>query len=215
VELRRPKPSAQIQEISRLARRQRPPIFLTRDRDATTEPRICQTCAHRGALSYAGCRAANSTTHVGNQVEPRSRGQPDRRAVSATGIEGRVRYDAGFERTEHGLQKLRVASYGGRIFVSFSPPRPNLSSSTLGAEMCCGRIATLNRSCRVPCVSLGSDQWQWKLYDENVRDPYHGPQFVASVQRRFGIARVSQEARRHNGESGRHNVIHARKPPRR
>jgi anthranilate 1,2-dioxygenase large subunit len=69
---------------------------------------------------------------------------------------------------------------------------------------------TLNR----PIGALGYSRQlidaNWKLYAENVRDPYHGS-LLQLFNATFGIARVSQEGAVTMDPSGGHNVIHARK----
>jgi len=184
------------------------PIFLTRDRDGQPHGFVNQ-CAHRGALV---CRLprGNSTTHVciyhqwSYDLEGNLIGVPFRH-----GIEGKGGYDAGFEKAEHGLQKLRVASYAGLIFVSFSAEAEPLEQY-LGAEMCSWLDRTLNRPLRVLGFARQLINGNWKLYAENVRDPYHGS-LLHLFNARFGIARVSQYGGVTMDESGRHNVIHARK----
>ena len=69
---------------------------------------------------------------------------------------------------------------------------------------------TLNRPFRALGYSRQLIDANWKLYAENVRDPYHGS-LLHLFNATFGIARVSQEGAVSMDPSGGHNVIHARK----
>jgi len=78
---------------------------------------------------------------------------------------------ADFEAKGHGLQRLSVEIYRGLVFATFSDSTPSLSDY-LGPEM----RERLDRFHK-PIVYLGCTRQyaraNWKLYAENVRDPYH------------------------------------------
>lgn len=90
------------------------------------------------------------------------------------GVNGKGGMPAGFDKTRHGLNRLRVTSFGGLVFGSVSEDAPPIESF-LGPHA----IAQINRLLvgRQPRV-LGYLRQRipgnWKLYNENVRDPYHG-----------------------------------------
>jgi anthranilate 1,2-dioxygenase large subunit len=79
---------------------------------------------------------------------------------------------ADFDLKDHGLDKLRVESYRGLVFATFSEQAPSLDDY-LGPEMRKG----LDRIFHKPVEYLGCTRQysksNWKLYSENVRDPYH------------------------------------------
>jgi anthranilate 1,2-dioxygenase large subunit len=79
---------------------------------------------------------------------------------------------ADFDAKEHGLQQLRVESYRGLIFATFSDRAPSLYDY-IGPQMRPG----LDRIFHKPIVYLGCTRQysrsNWKLYNENVRDAYH------------------------------------------
>ena len=79
-----------------------------------------------------------------------------------------------FDTKEHGLQQLRVESYRGLVFATFSERAPSLYDY-IGPQMRPG----LDRIFHKPIVYLGCTRQysksKWKLYSENVRDPYHAP----------------------------------------
>jgi len=124
------------------------------------------------------------------------------------GLEGKGGYAAGFETADHGLQKLRTASYAGLVFATFDAQTPPLVDY-LGDVARSWIDRTLNRPVRVLGYSRQLIDANWKLYAENVRDPYHGS-LLHLFNATFGIARVSQQGGLSMDPSGGHNVIYAR-----
>jgi anthranilate 1,2-dioxygenase large subunit len=147
------------------------PVVVTRSADGFLAAWV-NRCAHRGALV---CRAArgNARSHVcayhqwSYDTCGNLRGVPFR-----NGIKGLAGMPADFEAKEHGLQRLHVESYRGLTFATFSDSAPSLADY-LGPEMC----ERLDRVFHKPIVYLGCTRQygraNWKLYNENVRDPYH------------------------------------------
>ena len=184
------------------------PVVVTRGRDGAIHAFV-NRCAHRGSIVCREMRG-NSMTHVciyhqwSYDLEGNLIGVPFRK-----GIEGKGGYPADFATSEHGLQKLRSASYAGMIFTSFSDEAPALPDY-LGTVARSWIDRTLNRPVRVLGYSRQVIDGNWKLYAENVRDPYHGS-LLHLFNATFGIARISQEGGVAMDSSGGHNVIHARK----
>jgi len=79
---------------------------------------------------------------------------------------------ADFDPKDHGLEQLRVESYRGLVFATFSDRALSLYDY-IGPQMRPG----IDRIFHKPIVYLGctrqSSRSNWKLYNENVRDPYH------------------------------------------
>jgi anthranilate 1,2-dioxygenase large subunit len=79
---------------------------------------------------------------------------------------------ADFDAKDHGLEKLRVESYRGLVFATFSNKASSLYDY-IGSQMCQG----IDRIFYKPIVYLGCTRQfsksNWKLYNENIRDPYH------------------------------------------
>ena len=184
------------------------PIVLTRGRDGELHAFV-NRCAHRGAMVCRTMRG-NSATHVciyhqwSYNLEGDLIGVPFRR-----GLEGKGGYSADFATSEHSLQKLRAATYAGLIFVSFSDQAQPLLDY-LGADMRSWLDRTLNRPLKVLGYSRQVIDGNWKLYAENVRDPYHGS-LLHLFNATFGIARISQDGGVTLDADGRHNIIYARK----
>ncbi|HVN90926.1 MAG TPA: Rieske 2Fe-2S domain-containing protein [Candidatus Binataceae bacterium] len=147
------------------------PVVITRNEDQSLSAWV-NRCAHRGAIV---CRFArgNTKTHIcayhqwSFDTRGNLRGVPFR-----NGVKGSVGMPADFDLAQHGLQQLRVDSYRGAIFVTFSDQAPSLYDY-LGPNMRPG----FDRVFHKPVAYMGcTRQWvraNWKLYHENVRDNYH------------------------------------------
>ncbi len=147
------------------------PVVVTRNTDNSLSAWV-NRCAHRGAVV---CRLArgNAKTHIcayhqwSFDTRGNLRGVPFR-----NGVKGSAGMPADFDPAMHGLQRLRVDSYRGALFATFSDQAPSLYDY-LGPQMRPG----FDRVFYKPVVYMGcTRQWvraNWKLYLENVRDNYH------------------------------------------
>lgn len=125
------------------------PVVVTRNGDASLSAWV-NRCAHRGAMV---CRAArgNAKTHIcayhqwSYDTRGKLRGIPFRK-----GVKGSAGMPADFGPTNHGLEQLRVDSYSGAIFGTFSSSAPSLYDY-LGPKMRPG----LDRIFHKPIVYLG------------------------------------------------------------
>ena len=182
------------------------PVVMTRAEDGALSAWV-NRCAHRGA---AICRVArgNSLSHTcvyhqwnytakGDlQGVPFRRGQKD-----MTGMPG------DFDPANHGLHKLRVDSYAGLVFATFSETRSSRSPTT-SARKCDHEPDRI--FCK-PIVYLGCTRQysnsNWKLYMENVKDPYHAS-LLHLFHTTFNIFRVGMDARTEvDSRYGLHNII--------
>ncbi len=182
------------------------PVVMTRAEDGALAAWV-NRCAHRGA---AVCRAArgNALSHScvyhqwnygtrGNlQGVPFRRGQKD-----MTGM------PPDFDVKKHSLQQLRVGSYRGLVFATFSDTVAPLEDY-LGPEM----RPYIDRIFCKPIVYLGctrqySDS-NWKLYLENVKDPYHAS-LLHLFHTTFNIFRVSMKATCTTDVAGLHSLLYA------
>jgi anthranilate 1,2-dioxygenase large subunit len=181
------------------------PVVMTRAQDGTLSAWV-NRCAHKGA---AVCRVArgnalshtcvyhqwNYTTKGDLQGVPFRRGQKD-----MTGM------PKDFNPADHGLHKLRVDSYAGLVFATFSDTVEPLADY-IGDEM----RPYVDRIFHKPVVYLGCTRQysnsNWKLYVENVKDPYHAS-LLHLFHTTFNIFRVGMEARtRVDSRYGVHSVI--------
>ncbi len=185
------------------------PVVMTRDEDGALAAWV-NRCAHRGAVV---CRLprGNAMSHScvyhqwsygtkGNlQGVPFRRGQKD-----ATGM------PKDFDPKDHSLRQLRVESYHGLVFATFSDAVASLAEY-IGSEM----RPYVDRIFCKPVVYLGctrqySDS-NWKLYLENTKDPYHAS-LLHLFHTTFNIFRVGMKARCiPDAATGLHSLIFAAK----
>jgi len=182
------------------------PIVVTRNKDGALHAFI-NRCAHRGALVCREVRG-NKATHVcvyhqwsydltGNLI-----GVPFKK-----GIAGKGGYPSDFDSSQHSLQKLNVASYQGLVFVSFDvgvEPLEEYLSATIHPWL----DQIFNRPIRVLGHSRQFINANWKLYAENVRDPYHAS-LLHLFHTTFGMYRSSQGGGVKMDPKKRHSVLHA------
>jgi anthranilate 1,2-dioxygenase large subunit len=185
------------------------PVVVTRTEDGLA----CwvNRCAHRGAMVCREKRG-NATSHtcVYHQWSYTAAGDlqgvPFRR-----GQKGMAGMPADFSTAEHGLQKLRVDSYRGLLFATFSDevaPLPDY----IGPQM----RPWIDRIFHKPIVYLGCTRQysksNWKLYTENVKDGYHAS-LLHLFHTTFNIFRVGMKVRSIVDEAtGLHSIFTSTKP---
>ena len=165
-------------------------------------------CAHRGATV---CRElyGNTSDHTciyhrwcydrqGNLI-----GIPFKRGV---GGKGGLAED--FDQGAHGLEKLRVEGYCGVLFATFSDdPEPLIDY--LGPT----HADYLARVFHSPVRVLGYQRQyvysNWKFYNENLRDQYHGS-LLHEFLTTFAISRVTQEGGARMDPRHRHSISYSK-----
>ncbi len=181
------------------------PVVMTRGPDGTLSAWV-NRCAHRGAMVCRDLRG-NAKSHdcvyhqwsydtAGNLL-----GVPFRR-----GKAGQVGMPPDFDPKQHSLRQLRVTSYKGLVFATFSDEVESLEDY-IGPSM----LGYVDRLMRRPLVYLGCTRQysnsNWKLYLENVKDPYHAS-LLHMFHTTFNIFRVGMKARCvTDGNLGLHSLI--------
>jgi anthranilate 1,2-dioxygenase large subunit len=114
---------------------------------------------------------------------------------------------ADFDLSCHGLQRLRVECLHGLVFATFDAVMPPLTEY-LGPMV----VESLARIFRRPVRVLGDLRQyvhgNWKLYAENVRDPYHAS-LLHLFHTTFGTYRSSQKGGVKLDAEHRHSMLHA------
>lgn len=140
------------------------PVVLLRDKQGEVRAFV-NACRHRGTQIMSGegnCAALRCPYHSWTYgLDGRLRGAP--------GMEDTV----GFDKSDYGLQPIRIDSWDGFLFISFDPDGISLREY-LGdlperfacynfADMVCVRRKEYDLACN------------WKVYVENAMESYHVP----------------------------------------
>jgi salicylate 5-hydroxylase large subunit len=184
-------------------------VLMVRDADHAINV-IENICAHRG-MRFCRDRHGNRTDFVCPYHQWRYtlkgdlQGVPFRRGVKQDGqVNGGMPTD--FDTADHGLTKLKVATRGGVVFASFDPDVESfedyLGPSILGYfdRLFNGRplrILGYNRQ-RIP--------GNWKLMQENIKDPYH-PGLLHTWFVTFGLWRADNKSQLRMDARHRHAAM--------
>lgn len=167
-------------------------------------------CAHRGA-QLCRERRGNATSHTCVYHQWSYSPAGDLLGVLfRRGQKGMAGMCKDFVPSEHGLTKLRVESYRGLIFATFSEETPSLSDY-IGPKM----QPYIDRIFNKPIVYLGCTRQysksNWKLYVENVKDGYHAS-LLHLFHTTFNIFRVGMQVRSEVADNGLHSIFTSTKP---
>ena len=182
------------------------PVIVLRDENRELQV-LVNRCAHRGNLV---CVAKQGTvkelTCVYHNWRYDLRGNLKHVAFGkGVGKKGGMPRD--FDPNNHGLQRLRVATYAGLIFATFSPSVSPLVEY-LGGEM----LENVDRVLGREMVLLGTySQYMpnnWKLYMENVRDSYHAS-ILHMFQATFKMNRLSMKGGIKLSDNGWHHISYS------
>ena len=180
------------------------PVVLTRGRDGTLHCWV-NRCAHRGALVCREPRG-NTAAHrcVYHQWAYDVAGNL-RGVAFQDGVGGIGGAPQDFDRTKHGLKSLKVATFGDLVFASFDSDVEPIESY-LGSAMCEALSGIFTRPLKILGHSRQFVAANWKLYAENVRDPYHAS-LLHLFHATFGLYRSSQPGHIHMDAKRRHCVL--------
>ena len=184
------------------------PVVVARDADG--EVHVFENrCAHRGAefcRNYRGkadsfiCPYHNWTYNLKGELTA----IPFRR-----GIKGKGGVPAGFDMAAHGLRRFRVASRGGVIFATASDDTEPLEDY-LGAEVVKEFDYTFDGEMKLLGVHRNIIPSNWKLYQENLKDPYHAT-LLHTYLTTFGLFVSSNESNILVDPKGRHGGLFSRR----
>ena len=180
------------------------PVIYNRGQDGAVHCFV-NRCAHRGAIvrreNYGNTDEHTCIYHrwcydlEGNLI-----GVPFQR-----GVQGKGGMADDFDKTDHPLRKLRVGTYGGILFATFRGEEVETLETYLGPN----HRSHLDRIMHKPLKVLGYQRQliagNWKLYNENLRDQYHGS-LLHEFQSTFGIARITQNGGAKLDPRHRHNI---------
>ena len=181
-------------------------VIVVRNHDQTIHV-VENRCAHRGVQfcqrNFGRVRDFTCPYHQWNyDLTGNLLGLPFRRGVKRNGsVRGGMPAD--FKLEEHGLTRLKAAVRGGVIFACFDHTVPPLEEF-LGADVLGYFDRVFNgRALKVLGYSRQRVPGNWKLMQENIKDPYH-PGLLHTWFVTFGLWRADQESRMVMDATGRH-----------
>ena len=147
------------------------PVVVTHDQDGKLHAMI-NRCAHKGALVCLKQKEnRESLTCVYHAWNYSLDGQLQTVAFR-NGLKGKGGMPEDFDASKHRPQPLRVATFCGLVFGTFSEETEPLDQY-LGAPMSKFLDRNLGRPLKILGVHSQMIHNNWKLYAENVRDSYH------------------------------------------
>jgi anthranilate 1,2-dioxygenase large subunit len=163
-------------------------------------------CAHRGVefcrLDHGHATSLVCPYHQWSYgLDGSLQGVPFRRGVGGQGGMPRA-----FEAADHAPRRLAVTSRGGAIFASYHPDMPDLATY-LGPEVLAEYDAVFSgRPIRILGHTKNRIPANWKMYHENLKDPYHAT-LLHSFLVSFNLLVAGQKSRMICDESGLHGVM--------
>ena len=122
------------------------------------------------------------------------------------GIKGKGGMPKDFKLEDNGLLKLRVASRGGVVFASFDPDVAPLEEY-LSPDIVTDFDATFDgRELEILGYWRNRQRGNWKLYHENLKDPYHAT-LLHTYLVTFGLMVAGQKSAMVADPTGRHGVM--------
>ena len=165
-------------------------------------------CAHRGAIvrRQAYGQAADHTCIYHRwcyDLEGNLIGVPFQR-----GVHGKGGMSDDFDRADHGLRKLRVATLNGVIFGTFSD-RTEPLEKYLGDAVVAHLKGMMNRPIRILGYLRQRIHGNWKMYLENAKDSYHAT-LLHEFLPTFAITRATQKVGSTMDPRHRHNINYSK-----
>ncbi len=187
-------------------------VIMVRDKSGDINV-IENRCAHRG-VAFCRERTGNASSftcpyHQWNyNLQGDLQGLPFRRGVRQDGVvQGGMPPE--FKLEENGLTKLKVARRGGVVFASFDHTIESFEDY-LGPNV----LPYFDRVFNRPLKLLGYNRQRipanWKLMQENIKDPYH-PGLLHTWFVTFGLWRADQKSQMIMDDKHRHACMVSRR----
>jgi salicylate 5-hydroxylase large subunit len=178
------------------------PVIVVRDRDGAVNV-LENRCAHKGA-QFCQKEFGNAKVFVcpyhqwGYRLNGELAGVPMRNGVGGNGGMAPE-----FKMEEHNLNRLQVHVHNGIIFASFDP-NVEPFEQFVGAQLMPYFHRTFDgRALTLLGYSRQRIKGNWKLMQENIKDPYH-PGLLHVFFVTFGLWRADQKSELRIDARGRH-----------
>jgi salicylate 5-hydroxylase large subunit len=131
-------------------------------------------------------------------------------AAFRRGVRGQGGMPADFDPKDHSLRKLRVETVNGLVWATFSDDTPSFRDY-LGDRFWQHYIRVYDgRKLEVLGYSRQHIPANWKLMQENIKDPYHASLLHVFLIT-FGLFRADQKSATEIDPTGRHGILISRK----
>jgi anthranilate 1,2-dioxygenase large subunit len=187
------------------------PVVVARDEDGSVHV-FENRCAHRGA-EFCRLPRGNAKEFVcpyhqwSYDLKGNLQGVPFKRGVKGEG--GGMPRD--FRNEQHGLAKLNVATLHGVVFASFRDDVPPIEEYLTPQILEDFEVVFKGRRLRILGYYRNELPGNWKLYHENLKDPYHAT-LLHSFLVSFGLLVAGSKNAMIADPSGRHGTMASRKP---
>jgi anthranilate 1,2-dioxygenase large subunit len=184
------------------------PIIVARTQEGSVSA-VVNRCAHKGALvcyKRRGnvrefmCVYHNWTYDLAGNLMG---------VALKRGVAGKGGLSTDFQQDKHGLEKLRVETYRGLIFGTFSDKTPPFTAY-IGDEL----AANIDRVFPKPLRVLGYHSQvlpnNWKLYAENNKDSYHAS-LLHVFHNTFGVVRPNMGGGVKISKNGWHHLSYTQR----
>jgi anthranilate 1,2-dioxygenase large subunit len=185
------------------------PVIVTRD-EAGVVHAMVNRCAHRGALVCYKERASSlkSLTCAYHAWTYDLTGQL-KSVAFRHGLKGKGGMPEDFDIGSRRLEKLRVETFSGIVFGTFSEQTPPVEDY-LGPTMSHFVRRSLSRPHRLIGMHSQVLHNNWKLYAENVRDSYHAS-LLHTFFTTFKVNRLDMDGGMLLSDDGRHSISYSKR----
>jgi anthranilate 1,2-dioxygenase large subunit len=187
------------------------PVVVARDGDGSVHV-FENRCAHRGA-EFCRSQRGNAKEFVcpyhqwTYDLKGNLQGVPFKRGLKGEG--GGMPKD--FRNEDHGLAKLRVSVLHGVVFASYSKDVEDLETYLSPEILKDFEIVFKGKRLRILGYYRNELPGNWKLYHENLKDPYHAT-LLHSFLVNFGLMVAGSKNAMIADPSGRHGTLASAKP---
>lgn len=187
------------------------PVVVSRDAEGKLHV-VENRCAHRG-VEFCRSHRGNTKEFVcpyhswSYDLAGNLQGIPFKRGLK--GVGGGMPKD--FRNAEHGLKKLRVEAYEGVVFASYSADVEPVAEYLTPEIRKDFDVVFKGRKLKVLGYYRNELPGNWKLYHENLKDPYHAT-LLHSFLVTFGLLVAGSKSAMIADPSGRHGTMASAKP---